>query len=192
MSAVSSTLRTSLAVFALTVLLAGCGDDGSDESPSSDASSSTSAAADDAVATLVQSGLDQLAAGDDAAAAGTFENVLDLDPTNVYAHYNLGVIAQGQGDVEGAMAAYDQALASDAEFGPALYNKAYLTEDTDLEEAVAIYRQAVEADPEFAPAFMRLGFALVHLGADAEGAEFLEQGIALDPAMAEVDAPSYR
>jgi len=188
---VPSTLRSALAALALTALLTGCGSDGSDATPAAEEAPSASASAAAAVDTLVQTGLEQLAAGDEPAAAGTFENVLALDPANVFAHYNLGVIAQGRGDDAGAMAAYDAALASDAVFGPALYNKAILTEASSLESAIALYRQAIEADSEFAPAFMRLGFALVHLGDEDAGAEFLEQGIALDPSMADVEAPSY-
>ncbi len=46
-------------------------------------------------------------------------------------------------------------------------------------------------DDKMAAAYMRLGFALVHLGKDDEGSEFLTQGIALDPSMTEIEAPSY-
>ena len=54
-----------------------------------------------------------------------------------------------------------------------------------------MYRKAVEVDPTMAAAFMRLGFALVHLGETDEGSTFLEEGIRPDPSMADVDAPAY-
>ena len=183
-------LTASVALAACLGLTAGCSDGGSD-GDSASASSGSAAAAADAAGALLQSGLDQVAAGDEEAARTTFLNVLTLDPTNVYAHYNLGLIAQNRGQEKQALASYDDALAADPEFGPALYNKGILTESTDLDAAVELYRQAIAADDTFAPAFMRLGFALLHLGHDDEGTTYLAKGLQLDPAMADVKAPSY-
>ena len=95
------------------------------------------------------------------------------------------------GDTATALEHYDDALAVDAAYGPALYNKGILLETTDLEGSVDLYRRAVEAQPEFAPAHMRLGFALVHLGQTDEGEDHLEKGIELDPSMRDVPAPNY-
>lgn len=172
---------------ALVAALAGCG--GDDESKA-DADART-AAADSASTTLVQKGLAELAEGDAAAAKVTFENVVDIDPGNVYGHYNLGVIAQQAGDEKTAMKEYDAALATDGDFASALYNKAILTESADLEAAVELYEQTVEADPTMAAAFMRLGFALVQLGRTDDGEEALGKGVALDPSMKDVQAPTY-
>jgi Tfp pilus assembly protein PilF len=182
-------LLSALSALALTgVLTAGCsGSDGSAGS-SSDASASTSA---DAGSALLQTGLAQLNAGDDETAKVTFQNVLTLDPDNVYAHYNLGVIAQDRNETQKAIASYDAALAVDDAYAPALFNLAILTEPTDLDAAVEMYRKAVDADPTFAAAFMRLGFALVYLGKNDEGSTNLQKGIALDPSMVDVEAPSY-
>jgi Tfp pilus assembly protein PilF len=183
-SAVSLRSRAAAAVAVLALVLVSAGCSGDDEP----AASSESA---DAVTTLVDSGLASLTAGDASAAKVTFENVLDLDPDNLYAHYNLGLIAQQSGDDRAAITSYDAALEADPDYAPALYNKAILTEATDLDAAVELYRKAVEADPELAAAYMRLGFALVHLGQTDEGSEFLEEGIQLDPTMVDVKAPSY-
>ena len=176
-------------VLALTATLAaGCG--GNDnQRTDAEADASTAAAAS---ATLVQKGLDELAAGDTAAAKATFENVVALDPDNVYGNFNLGVIAQQAGDDPSAMAAYDVALATDDAFAPALYNKAILTESSDLEAAVALYRRAVEADPTMAAAFMRLGFALVHLGQEGRGrGRSSARASRSTPRWPTVEAPSY-
>ena len=147
--------------------------------------------ATDAAATLLQTGLDQMAAGDETSAKTTFENVLSLDPENLYALYNLGVIAQNAGETDEAMDYYDQALVIQTDYTPALYNKAILLEKTDLDQSIQLYRQVIGIDDTMAAAYMRLGFALVHQGKEDEGAEFLEQGIKLDPAMTEIQAPSY-
>jgi len=140
---------------------------------------------------LVQRGLGELQAGSTDAAGATFRRVLDADPDNAYAHYNLGLIAQRAGDAAAAMTQYDAALAADPGFGPALYNKGILTEPTDLSGAVGLYRKAVAADPDLAAAHMRLGFALLHLGSTADGEKELAAGVRLDPSMADVQAPSY-
>lgn len=182
-------LRPALAALTLlTVLVAGCSDDdsGSDKDPSETSSASLSAAD-----TLVQKGLKQLGDGDDAAARATFENVLDLDPGNVYAHYNLGLMAQDAGDDALATKEYDAALKTDPRFTSALYNKGILLETSDLDAAVDLYRQALEINPDLAAAHMRLGFALLHLGKTDEAEEHLTTGVKLDPSMADVEAPSY-
>ena len=177
--------RVPVVVLALLLLATGCSSDGSD------ASSVSAKASAGAVNTLVQSGLTALTSGDADTAKAAFENVLTLDPDNLYAHYNLGVIAQQRGNDEQAITSFDAALAVDGDYAPALYNRAILTEPTDLDQAIEIYRKAVAADPTMAAAFMRLGFALVHLGQDEEGATYLQEGIQLDPTMENVQAPSY-
>lgn len=166
---------------------AGCSDDPSPE-PAADAAASADALA---AATLLQSGLDQLAAGRAKAARTTFENALTLDPDNVHALYNLGLIAQNADRPRAAVDYYDHALRVRADFVPAIFNKAIALETTDLEQSVDLYRRVVALDDRMAAAHMRLGFALLHLGDTAEGEDHLERGIALDPAMRMVDVPRY-
>lgn len=177
--------RPALAVLALLTLLfvAGCSGDNTDKGQPP----ATLSAAD----TLVQTALQQLDKGDDAKARATFENVLELDPDNVYAHYNLGLLAQDAGKDALAIKQYDAALKTDPKFTSALYNKGIVLESGDLEAAVELYRRAVAIDPDLAAAHMRLGFALLHLGKTDEAEEHLASGIKLDPSMADVQAPSY-
>ena len=139
----------------------------------------------------MQSGIEQLTAGQDKAAQTTFENVLALDAENLYALYNLGVIAQNAAKTDEARDYYDRALVTQPDYAPALYNKAILLETIDLDESIQLYRQVIGIDDQMAAAYMRLGFALVHLGQTEEGEGFLGQGIALDPAMEKVEAPRY-
>ncbi|MBM7520485.1 tetratricopeptide repeat protein [Nocardioides nitrophenolicus] len=181
--------RPTLAALALAtlVLVTGCsGDDEKKPAPAAESSAGPSAAD-----TLVHTGLRQLEAGEDAKARATFENVLELDRENVYAHYNLGLLDQKAGRTKDAGAHYDAALATEPEFAPALYNKGILLEASDLEGAVDLYRRALDVDPKLAAAHMRLGFALLHLGETKEAEEHLATGVELDPSMANVEAPSY-
>lgn len=187
--------RGVVVAFSLTagLLVSGCSGDDSDL-PVSSSKASASASADAqaaAVDTLIQAGLDQLAAGDVKAARGSFVSVLALDPDNALGHYNLGVIAQQAGRNDEALNSYDAALASDPTFAAALFNKGILMEPIDLEAAVDLYRLAVKSDDQRAAAFMRLGFALVHLGRKTAGEKALAEGLRLDPSMATVEAPRY-
>lgn len=169
--------------------LAGCTDDEPSAAPEPTASSSP---APSAAETLIETGLEQIAAEDYLAAQGTFTSVLTLEPSNVYALYNLGYIAQAQDDVATAVTQYSQAIAVDPEFAPALYNLALLTEDADLQAAVDLYRRVLEQSPDDAATYMRLGFALQELGEDEAGQEALDKGIELDPSLADVKPPKYK
>lgn len=177
-------------VVALVLLAAGGCSDGSepDQPAASGSTSSPGASPADA---LVQRGLTQLEKGDAEAAAVTFDNALALDPGNVYALYNLGFIHQDRGEDGKAASYYQQTIDQDPTFTQALFNLGILTEPDDLGAAVDLYRRAVAADDTFAAAWMRLGFALQHLGQDDEAEEALGKGVALDPSMADVEAPSY-
>lgn len=192
LSSLSPRSARAVVVVLCVVALSACS--ASDEQPDDGSSTSaapTSAPADDAVSTLVDTGLAQLGAQDVAAAEGTFTNVLAVDPTNVYALYNLGLIAQQGGRDKAATDYYGKALASDPDYTPALYNGAILLEATDVEAAIDAYRRVTELDPTFAAAFVRLGFALVHTGSEEEGEAMITAGVELDPTLADVDAPTY-
>ena len=178
--------RPRFVVLALLALLVLTGCTGGSSSSDEKAAPKLSAAD-----TLAQTGLRQLQKGEDEKARATFENVLQLDSGNVFAHYNLGLLAQGDGKTSQAIKQYDAALKTDPKFTSALYNKGILLETTDVDGAVALYRRAVAADPKLAPAHMRLGFALLHLGEKTEAEKHLATGLKLDPAMAKVQAPSY-
>lgn len=178
-------LRGALVAGLLAALLSACSGDEPQEAPSS-------AAEKAAIAALVDQGVSALNTGNTEVAATAFEQALELDEDQAVAHYNLGLIAQQGGNDAAAAARYDAALKVDGAYGPALYNRAILWETEDLDKAIALYRKAIEAQPDHAPAYMRLGFALVHQGKNDEAAPFLEKGVALDPAMTDVEAPRYK
>ena len=100
-----------------------------------------------AVSALLKQGLSQAEAKQLDQAETTFKNVLLLDPHNVYALYNLGVIDQTQNNTAGAISYYDQALSAKSTYTPAMYNKAIILEASDLDAALA----AVQADCRYKP-----------------------------------------
>ncbi len=141
---------------------------------------------------MIETGLAQIDAGELGAAEGSFNSVLALEPDNVFALYNLGYIAQVREDVATAVTQYNAAISVDAEFAPALYNLAILTENADLVAATDLYRRVLDVNPDDVATLMRLGFALQELGQTDESQELLDRGIELDPTMADVEPPRYK
>ncbi|MEN8183417.1 MAG: tetratricopeptide repeat protein [Myxococcota bacterium] len=93
-------------------------------------------------------GLMQAERGDAARAMQSFERSLELFPT-VYAWLNVGVLRESGGDVEGALAAYDEAMALEPNNVDALFysGRAHLVQE-DLWRARALLAEAARAAPE--------------------------------------------
>jgi tetratricopeptide (TPR) repeat protein len=116
-------------------------------------------------------------------AAERYRDVLEDEPSNKFAHYNLGLIHQTAGRSDSAAAAYRSALESDPRFVPALFNLAVLVTKPNPNEAIALYRKVIEIEPGRASAHLNLGFLLKQTGKGAEGDEELRKAVALDPTL---------
>lgn len=184
----SNTVPRAVVALLAILLIGGCSSD-KDAPDGSEGSRST--AEPTAVDKLMDRGLGQVQKEQYGDARGTFESILTLDPKNAFATYNLGFIAQREGQDPKAVELYAKATQLDPQFAPPLYNLAILTEASDLDAAAAFYRRVLELEPEDAPTMMRLGFLLQHQGKTDEGQQLLDQGIELDPTMQDVPAPSY-
>ena len=84
------------------------------------------------------------------AATTSFQNVLAISPGDVYANYDLGVIAQSTGHPDEAISYYNKALAANAAYQPAMYNEAILLESSHPQQAIALYENVVKIDPKAA------------------------------------------
>src|SRR5437868_245912 len=94
-SSISRRAASATAVVVLSLALGACS---SSSKPGADGTTgSTTPANAKAVAALVQKGLQAQIAGNDTEAEKDFNQVLDADPNNKYAHYNLGLIYQNRG-----------------------------------------------------------------------------------------------
>jgi tetratricopeptide (TPR) repeat protein len=131
-------------------------------------------------------GLAQQQAGNDEAAAASYQDVLDVRPGDKFANYNLGVIEQGEGRTALAEGYYRAALSTDPAFVPALYNLAILrTAVGATQEAIDLYVRVVEAQPDYAAAHLNLGLLYQKVGEVKRGERELNRALEIDPTLAD-------
>ncbi|MFM2017626.1 MAG: hypothetical protein RL007_1282 [Bacteroidota bacterium] len=96
--------------------------------------------------------------GDQEDGVNFFSAFTDRKPYNQYAWFNLGVAYTRNGLFEKAIESYDYALAINAEFVPALINKAstfFMLGDTD--DAIGAFTEVLAIDPQRADAHYYIG-----------------------------------
>lgn len=133
---------------------------------------------------VLQEGLQAHAEGNLAAARESYLRVIELDPQNKFAYYNLGVISQAQGNDGAAESSYRTSIQIDPDFVDALFNLAILRTTAGAEaEAIGIYEHIVDVEPTYAAAHLNLGFLLIEAGDDEDGRAELEEAVRLDPSL---------
>jgi tetratricopeptide (TPR) repeat protein len=101
---------------------------------------------------------------------GPYEAARALRPDNVTVWINLGVILHGRGEMDGALAAWREAVRLDPRDPLARYNLGWgLQIRGDLDGAIAAYREVIRLDPKYALAHYNLAGALNDKG-DVTGA----------------------
>jgi Tfp pilus assembly protein PilF len=146
----------------------------------------SSGSSNENVATTLGRAISETQTGNFDAATKDFEKVLKKDPQNKYAHYNLGYIAQTQGNRANAETEYRLALAADPKFQQALYNLAIaVTADGDKQAAIGLYRQAIAVANDDASSHFNLGLLLRQTGKTKEGNSEVQLAVRLNPGLAE-------
>jgi tetratricopeptide (TPR) repeat protein len=143
-------------------------------------------------ADLLKLGVEQGQAGNFDAAQATFKKVLAGQDDNKFAWFNLGFIAQSRDQAGDAISNYDKALAADANYKPALYNKAIALESTAPQKSMAIYRKIVSIDTKASTAYLRLGLLLSRSGDDTAAGGAFTAAVRLDRGLASVVPAKYR
>lgn len=128
---------------------------------------------------LFQGALERLQAEDLAGAAEGFEQVLQIDPAQAPAHYQLGNVRRDQGRYAEAEQHFKLALALSPDHAEAHNNLGVIEEVTGrAEEALASYRRAIQARPALTQAYLNLGRLLMQLARRDEAAQCYRQGLA--------------
>ena len=95
-------------------------------------------------------------------------------------HYNMALQLKQQGDVPGALAAVNRAIAARPDYAAAYFTQGNLFRQVDkLEEAAQSYRKTLELSPKMVEARGNLGAVYVRLGRLDEGIKELEQAAAV-------------
>jgi tetratricopeptide (TPR) repeat protein len=179
----SSLPRVIISAVVLIVLVAGAFALGRATAPEESQTTATAppnASADE----LLTAALDAHASGDLDGATEIYEQVLSLDSSNKYAHYNLGLIDQTNGDLDAAIERYEEALTNDPAYGPALYNVGLAYAATgDRDTAIERLRSALAVNDQNPSTMFNLGLLLVDAGEVEEGNQLLQQANELDPSL---------
>lgn len=168
------TFGTALSVAVGVLVLAGCGSSGATKSSG---------------AQLLSAGLAAQTAGQTQTAIDDYRAVLQQEPGNKYALYNLGLIDQQKGNASAAEAQYRAALVSDPNYVPALFNLAILRTKAAPYEAVDLYRHVLALQANYAEAHLNLGYVLRALGQVTEGDAEIARAVSLNPSLAATPTP---
>ena len=151
---------------------------------------SSSLTASSHITSLFQSGLTQMEKKKWSAATTSFQNVLVISPSNVYANYDLGVIAQSTGHPNAAISYYNKALAANAAYQPAMYNEAILLESSQPQEAIALYQKVVKINPKAATAYLRMALVQAEQGDTTAAKANDAKAVSIDPAFKKYKLPA--
>jgi tetratricopeptide (TPR) repeat protein len=144
------------------------------------------------VASLIQAGITQSGQDNWSGAAATFQRVLAIEPGNVYANYDLGVIAQSAGNSAKAVGYYNKALAGNTAYTPALYNEAILIERSQPQQAIAMYQKIVSIDGKASTAYLRMAFLQAERGDLADARTNDAKAVSIDPVLARYSLPAAK
>ena len=132
-------------------------------------------------------------AGNGGEAEECYRQALSLQPENADARRRLarmlaaaGSARQERGEIEAAIADYEESLALEQEQAQVLNNLGNLYKNCGrLEDAIAAYRSAIDADGSLAEAHFNLGTAFFESGERAQAIAQCRTALALRPAFAE-------
>jgi tetratricopeptide (TPR) repeat protein len=159
-------------------------------SSSAGAGGTNSSTGSSQVTSLFQSGLAQMEKKKWSAATTSFQGVLAISPGDVYANYDLGVIAQSTGHPGEAISFYNKALAANAAYQPAMYNEAILLESSHPQQAIALYENVVKIDPKAATAYLRLAVVQAEQGDSTDAKANDAKAVSIDPAFSKYKLPA--
>jgi Flp pilus assembly protein TadD len=167
-------IRVGAVVLAVAIAVTGCSSGKHKSSPSASASQ---------IAKLLQDGIVAENKGQFQDAIAKYQQVVQIDPTNKIAHYDLGVVYQTLKQDDQAAAEYGRAIALDPKYTSALFNYAVLESNRNRTHAIDLYRELLTLRPNDPNVHFNLGLVLQANGQKAEGATELDTAFKLDPSL---------
>lgn len=165
-------IRVAATAMAVAIAVTGCTSGKHTSSPSASASQ---------IAKLLQDGVVAQNNGQLNVALSKYQQVVQIDPTNKIAHYDLGVVYQTLKQDDQAAAEYGRAIALDPKYTSALFNYAVLESNRNRTHAIDLYRELLAINPKDANVHFNLGLVLQANGQKAEGASELDTAFKLNP-----------
>ena len=137
---------------------------------------------DERIAMLRQQGYHASISGQLEAAAGFYQQVLELKPDVAQIHRELGLVLKKQGKLEAAIACYQQAIKLEPDYLDVYINLGVsLRKVGRVEEAIASYQKALELNPNNPGIHNNLGNILRDRGCTKEALNHYQQALALKP-----------
>ncbi len=134
---------------------------------------------------LFQQGNAAQEAGKYSEAEAIWRRILEIEPKNAVAYYNLGNALYHQKKLDEAIAAYEKAIQLNPKNADIYYNLGIaLRNQGKLNEAIAKYQKAIQLDPKDANAYNGLGNVLRNQGKLNEAITAYQKVIQLDPTYA--------
>jgi protein O-GlcNAc transferase len=130
----------------------------------------------------LQLAFERFQAGDFASSEVLFKKVIKVQPNNIHALHNLGILCYQRGDYDCAIRHIRKVLHCIPEDANANNNMGLALDGTGKhEEAVTFYRRATQLNPAFSTAFYNLGNSLRDSGKIDEAIAAYQRALQLDP-----------
>ncbi len=121
----------------------------------------------------------------DAETKERWEQMLRIKPNDARVHYNLAIVMERAGEVEGAITHYEQAIRIKPDFAMAHYDLAIALQRAGrVADAIDHYEQVVRMEPENVEAHISLALALAQMGRAPEAIQEFKTVLQIAPASA--------
>ncbi|NET14381.1 MAG: tetratricopeptide repeat protein, partial [Okeania sp. SIO1H6] len=113
--------------------------------------------------------------------ANICQNIIQKQPHNFRALGLLGLCAYQAGEIERAIAYYQESLKVNLNYAQTHNNLAVALQDKqEIDAAIKHYQKAIELQPNYAKAYNGLGFIFLELGKLVESQKYYQQAVKLD------------
>ena len=115
-------------------------------------------------------------------AQNLYKEVLEIDPSYVTAHNNLGAIFNELRDFQKARLCYEKVIEIDPTYAMAYYNLGVVCNKLrDFQKAIICYEKAIEFKPNYVMAHYNLGVIYLDLDERLKAISYFEKAIEVDP-----------